>query len=156
MPRLSLAILTLLFINKFCYGSELVDGLEPSSSSLLQPFSSDGCSAFPDGTFAQKQLWLRCCTEHDLAYWQGGSYAQRAQADAELRLCVAEVGEPEIAMLMLAGVRVGGSPYFPTQFRWAYGWPYGRFYQALTDAEKEQVNRLKPTLPLALPEPETK
>ena len=40
----------------------------------LQPFTSDGCSAFPDGTMADNELWLACCEKHDLAYWQGGSY----------------------------------------------------------------------------------
>ena len=44
---------------------------------------------------------------------------------------------------MLAGVRVGGSPYFPTSFRWGYGWSYPRWYQALTDEEKMQIALLK-------------
>ena len=37
---------------------------------------------------------------------------------------------------MLGGVRVGGSPYWPTQFRWGYGWPYPRGYQALSPDER--------------------
>jgi len=40
---------------------------------------------------------------------------------------------------MLAGVRVGGSPYYPTPYRWGYGWPYARGYKALSDEEKAQV-----------------
>lgn len=107
----------------------------------LKPFSSDGCSAFPDGTFEQNQLWLRCCTAHDVAYWQGGTYQQRVDADKALRRCVAAVGEEEIALLMLAGVRVGGSPFFPTSFRWGYGWSYPRFYGELSKEELEQVQR---------------
>lgn len=107
----------------------------------LKPFSSDGCSAFPDGTFEQNQLWLRCCTAHDYAYWQGGTYQQRVEADKALRRCVAAVGEEEIALLMLAGVRVGGSPFFPTSFRWGYGWSYPRFYGELSEEELEQVQR---------------
>ena len=106
---------------------------------MLKPFSSDGCSAFPDGTFEQNQLWLRCCTAHDYAYWKGGSYQQRLDADKALRRCVAAVGEEEIALIMLAGVRVGGSPFFPTTFRWGYGWPYPRFYGELTEQELAQV-----------------
>ena len=105
----------------------------------IKPFTSDGCSAFPDGTFTQKELWLSCCTAHDYAYWQGGTYDQRLVADKELRQCVAKVGKPNIAKLMLAGVRVGGSPYFPTSYRWGYGWPYSRWYKALTEAEKKQI-----------------
>jgi hypothetical protein len=83
----------------------------------IRPFTSDGCSAFPDGTFQQKELWLTCCTAHDYTYWQGGTYKKRLNADKELHLCVAKVGEPHVAKLMLAGVRVGGSPYLTTSFR---------------------------------------
>lgn len=115
----------------------------------LEPFSSDGCSAFPDGTFKQRTLWLKCCINHDKAYWKGGSAVERETADNKLKQCVAAVGEQEIAKLMLAGVRVGGSPYFPTQFRWGYGWPYFlkykiRGYKILTEAEIKEVDvRLK-------------
>ena len=105
----------------------------------IKPFTSDGCSIFPDGTFEQEELWLSCCTAHDYAYWQGGTNDERLAADERLRECVAEVGEPLIANLMLGGVTVGGSPYFPTPFRWGYGWSYLRGYKPLTDSEKKQV-----------------
>ncbi|RHW76304.1 hypothetical protein [Colwellia sp. RSH04] len=108
----------------------------------LAPFTSDGCSVFPDGTFEQSHLWLSCCTAHDLAYWQGGTAKERLIADEALQQCVAAVGEPEIAQLMLAGVRVGGTPYLPTSFRWGYGWPYPRGYKALTYNEKQQAIKL--------------
>ena len=92
-------------------------------SSTLKPFESDGCSSFPDGTLGQSELWLQCCVEHDRSYWKGGTYSDRLSADKELEMCVADVGEPAIAKLMLAGVRVGGTPIWPTSFRWGYGWP---------------------------------
>jgi len=111
-----------------------------SCSSTIAPFTSDGCSSFPDGTLSQRELWLSCCTTHDVAYWKGGTYKQRKQADEELRMCVKEVGEPEIALLMLAGVRVGGSPFLPTTFRWGYGWSYPKFYGELTEEEWAQVD----------------
>ena len=95
----------------------------------IKPFSSDGCSSFPDGTVEQKELWLACCNQHDLAYWQGGSYQQRLDADLSLKQCVSAVGEPIVAELMLSGVRIGGSPYWPTTFRWGYGWSYPHGYQ---------------------------
>lgn len=101
----------------------------------LAPFTTDGCSAFPDGTVEQSQLWLDCCTQHDVAYWKGGSYDEREQADENLKNCVAAVGEPTIAALMLAGVRVGGTPHLPTRFRWGYGWPYPRGYRTLSEQE---------------------
>jgi hypothetical protein len=110
----------------------------------LKPFTTDGCSVFPDGSIQHQSLWVNCCIRHDLAYWKGGTNQQRLEADESLASCVAEVGEPEIAKLMLAGVRVGGSPYFPTFYRWGYGWSYPRSYQALSESEKQQVkNRIK-------------
>ena len=113
--------------------------LSMSYADELKPFSSDGCSAFPDGTLAERELWLKCCTEHDYAYWKGGSYQQRVEADMQLKNCVAEVGEEAVALVMLAGVRVGGSPFFPTRFRWGYGWSYPKFYGALTPKELERI-----------------
>ncbi|WP_249930260.1 MULTISPECIES: hypothetical protein [unclassified Pseudoalteromonas] len=109
------------------------------ANAKLKPFGSDGCSSFPDGTIEHKNLWLACCTAHDLAYWQGGTFKQREQADVDLKECVAKVGEKEIAVLMLAGVRVGGTPFLPTSFRWGYGWPYPKFYGELTEQERMQV-----------------
>jgi len=105
----------------------------------LKPFATDGCSAFPNGTMRQNEIWLDCCLAHDRAYWKGGTYAERESADQELKSCVANVGEPEIAALMLIGVRIGGAPYLPTKFRWGYGWPWPRFYGPLTAEELEQV-----------------
>lgn len=109
---------------------------------ILKPFTSDGCSAFPDGTFEQKKLWLSCCQRHDFDYWQGGTYQQKLASDNRLKVCVTQVGEPTIATLMLAGVRVGGTPYLPTSFRWGYGWSYPRFYGALSREERQQVSAL--------------
>jgi hypothetical protein len=111
-------------------------------SAELKPFTTDGCSAFPDGTLDQKSLWIECCIRHDLAYWKGGTYDERLAADKSLETCVSKVGEPEIAQLMLAGVRVGGSPYFPTTYRWGYGWPYPRGYKALSRDESLEVQQM--------------
>ena len=113
--------------------------VNPLQAAELKPFTSDGCSAFPDGTPAQHTLWLSCCTTHDFAYWQGGTWQQRLDADEALEACVSAVGEPEIADVMLAAVRVGGSPYLPTRFRWGYGWPWPRFYSPLTSEELAQI-----------------
>ena len=108
----------------------------------LRPFTSDGCSAFPDGTLKQNELWLKCCTVHDYDYWKGGTYKERLESDTALKECVAQVGEPKIALLMLAGVRVGGTPFLPTTFRWGYGWRYLKLYGALTKEELLQVKNL--------------
>lgn len=110
----------------------------------LTAFTTDGCSHFPNGTQSQPELWLDCCIAHDAAYWAGGSRAQRKLADKQLRQCLAQKQEAAIGRLMYLGVRVGGAPYWPSSFRWGYGWPYGRGYQALSDAEKQQVRKLWP------------
>lgn len=107
----------------------------------LRPFSSDGCSAFPDGTPAQQTLWLQCCLSHDYAYWQGGTHEERLAADNALRDCVSQTGEPQIAAMMLAAVRIGGTPYLPTRFRWGYGWPWPRGYRALSADERAEIQR---------------
>jgi len=114
----------------------------PAIAADITPFTSDGCSSFPNGTFAQQELWLTCCESHDYTYWKGGTYQDRLNADKSLEICVAATGEPKIALLMLAGVRVGGTPYLPTKFRWGYGWPYLRGYKELTHEEIEHINRL--------------
>ncbi len=111
----------------------------PLLADELSDFTSDGCSAFPDGTLDEKELWHSCCVLHDLAYWVGGRADEREAADQELKSCVEEVGKPDIAQLMLAGVRVGGSPWLPTRFRWAYGWPYLRGYKEVDEGEAQQV-----------------
>jgi hypothetical protein len=107
----------------------------------LAPFTTDGCSSFPDGTLQHRNLWIDCCIRHDLAYWRGGTYQQRLDADLALEQCVAKVAQPELAKLMLQGVRAGGNPLLPTPFRWGYGWPFPRDYAALTNEELQQVKQ---------------
>jgi hypothetical protein len=121
----------------------LLASCQTTGTVRLKPFTTDGCSEFPDGTPAHRDLWHRCCVEHDLKYWAGGTFDERLQADIELRSCVTAVGEPAIAEMMLGGVRVGGSPWWPTSFRWGYGWPYTNGYRALTPLQQEQVRQQK-------------
>ncbi|WP_455210873.1 hypothetical protein [Kaarinaea lacus] len=115
--------------------------LSSCSSDELKPFTTDGCSSFPDGTMQQQTLWLNCCIKHDLSYWKGGTYRERLAADLSLEQCVANIGEPNVARLMLAGVRVGGGPYLPTTYRWGYGWSFPRGYKELTAAENQQIRQ---------------
>ncbi len=102
------------------------------------PFTSDGCNSFPDGPPQEPEKWRACCVRHDRAYWLGGTYAERLQADRELQECIAAVENPLLAETMWAGVRVGGFPFWPTPFRWGYGWPYSRGYRAVS-AEEERL-----------------
>jgi len=114
-----------------------------STESELRPFSSDGCSLFPDSSLISESDWCSCCFEHDLAYWRGGTAAEREQADSVLKDCVAEkAGNESLAIMMYEGVRLGGSPYFYSWYRWGYGWGYERKYQALSPAEVETADSL--------------
>lgn len=108
----------------------------------LDEFASDGCSLFPDRSWISDDDWCSCCFAHDKAYWQGGGEGKRYIADQELQSCVlAKTGSKVLAGLMFAGVRVGGSPYLYTWFRWGYGWQYGRWYKPLTRDEQVEIDR---------------
>jgi len=112
-----------------------------SDSHTLKDFTSDGCSLFPDRSLITNDDWCDCCLEHDIAYWQGGTKAQRLKADQKLKKCVLKkTGDAVLAEAMYQGVRVGGSPYFYNWYRWGYGWSYERKYQALTLEEQRQVS----------------
>jgi len=105
-------------------------------------FRTDGCTLFPNRSLIDESDWCDCCLEHDIAYWKGGTEEDRLAADEALRLCVLErTGDEILAGLMFDGVRLGGSPYFPTWYRWGYGWPLNRGYQALTRAEEMVADR---------------
>ena len=115
-----------------------------ASPAELKPFTTDGCSLFPDRSAASGTDWCSCCVAHDRAYWRGGTADERLQADEALRTCVlAKTGDASLAALMYRGVRLGGLPYWPTPFRWAYGWGYGRFYQPLAAEEQARADRLE-------------
>ncbi|MFK8027638.1 MAG: hypothetical protein AB8C40_06210 [Gammaproteobacteria bacterium] len=111
-----------------------------SSDSGLSPFTSDGCSLFPDASLITNKDWCECCVEHDIAYWKGGTEQQRERVDTALMRCVyKKTNDHVLANVMFEGVRFGGSPYFYNWYRWGYGWPYDRKYQALTEDEENQA-----------------
>ena len=106
----------------------------------IKPFTTDGCSLFPDGTFKDKAQWRDACIEHDIYYWQGGIKKDRKQADLQLRQSILEkTGDKHLAKAVYDAVRVWGSPVFPSWYRWGYGWTYGRGYSPLTEEEQRQV-----------------
>ena len=112
-------------------------------SSDLRPFTSDGCSLFPDADLISGDDWCSCCFEHDIAYWRGGTEDERLAADQALQRCVTEkTGNEMLGRLMFEGVQAGGSPYFYNWYRWGYGWGFERKYQALTPAESERADVL--------------
>ncbi|MEM9282968.1 MAG: FAD-binding oxidoreductase [Verrucomicrobiota bacterium] len=109
----------------------------------LAPFSSDECTCFPEGTYHEKTLWKQDCRIHDYAYWQGGTRKERRQADQELRYGIKKKGKPVIAGIAYTGVRIGGTPWLPTPWRWGYGWEeFPRGYQAHSEEEERLIKRV--------------
>ena len=88
-----------------------------------KPFKSDGCSLWPNGN------WKECCIEHDKKYWQGGTRVERLKADKQLKKCVTIKRYPIIGNFMYIGVRIGGWPWFPTPWRWGFGYKYPGGYK---------------------------
>lgn len=82
----------------------------------------DGCSMAPDLSFGH------CCDTHDEIYWFGGSAAKRKQADVDFRACIEKSEHEVFAGIYYYGVRLGGTPYLPTPWRWGFGWDYPRGY----------------------------
>lgn len=108
----------------------------------LRPFTSDNCTFIPDGTKEEPKKWVHCCQTHDLAYWAGGSFSERQDADLAFKKCLEDVGEKTLAFFGYLGLRLSGTALLPTPFRWAYGWTGVRGYWALTPEEKLEVQRL--------------
>jgi len=128
---LGVAFALLIFLGSA--GSSSAFASDGSPYGPLKPFQSDGCTHFPNGSLAEPELWLHCCTHHDLSYWAGGTAAERGAADRRLKECVEETGHPEAASLMFVGVRMGGRSH------WGTGWTVPRGYAPLTDEERREV-----------------
>lgn len=97
----------------------------------ITEFSPNGCSASPDGTFTQPEKWKHCCTEHDFAYWQGGGFEQRLNADHRLRTCLNKSGGP--GEIYFPFVRSAGLDF------WASAWPQQNVKQNVTAEEREAM-----------------
>jgi hypothetical protein len=91
-------------------------------------FTTDGCSSSPDAD------WASCCVVHDIVYWCGGSEADRTAADQFLQHCVNQRVEM-IGDVYYLGVIMGGAPWWPTPWRWGYGWKdWPRGYEELQNS----------------------
>lgn len=87
-------------------------------------FVSDGCTLFRRDDLHQ------CCVVHDRAYWEGGSSISRRNADLKFKECVQGISQNTmLSQGMYVAVRLGGSPYIKTPWRWGFGWEYGRGYR---------------------------
>lgn len=122
-----------------------------SHASELKPFATDGCSMWIDGPPQYPNLWRHCCVQHDLAYWQGGSKEQRQAADKAIEVCVLEAADSKgLANYMHGMIRMGGSPYWLSTYRWGFGWNYWdgflkpRGYKNPTVEEQQKIDELLP------------
>jgi hypothetical protein len=106
-------------------------------------FTTDGCSSAPDGTLSDPQRWKQACTIHDYRYWRGGTPLERLEADRELAENISASGNPVIAQIYKVVVRLGGSPWLPTSYRWGYAWAYPHGYGYLSEDEKAALDALQ-------------
>ncbi len=151
---MSSATISVLVAVAILFGGESAKAGVPEASAVLHPFTSDGCSAWPDGWPGVKEdQWRHCCVLHDLRYYAGGTRSERFAADNELRRCVGKSGQKLATKLMAVviqtGVVVGGEPGLPTTWRWGYGWKYDRGYAPLTTEERGLADSMLPHNPLS-------
>lgn len=119
------------------------------------PFVTDYCTSYPEGTRERPGLWKHCCEEHDLFFWAGGSLEDRNATDLRLKSCVEATGEVLQARLMYLAVAIGGrSPIRFKTKQWGNAYPQRQRYLALTEEEtlellhglSTQVPPVSPTL----------
>lgn len=113
-----------------------------TSQNTLRPFTSDLCSAYPEGVKDHPNAWCECCVEHDLKYWMGGTRKEKKQADNDLARCVANSGYKKRGKIMFLGVQMLGGAHLPFSWRWGYGWLFHRGYKPLSSAEIKLANEL--------------
>jgi hypothetical protein len=89
----------------------------------------DGCTLAPEFDFPH------CCDEHDTRYWAGGTADERKLADRDLRECILAAGHGVLSNVYYFGVRLGGTPYLPTPWRWGFGWDYPHGYASRCESE---------------------
>ncbi|MFV0388290.1 MAG: hypothetical protein ACK5NT_06015 [Pyrinomonadaceae bacterium] len=107
---------------------------------LPEGFVSDGCTAYPDGSYRN------CCIAHDKDYFRGGSFSDRRNSDKRLYECVKGIGgfkRTINATMMYLGVRVFGTSWLPTKFRWGFG---KDFEPSAESAEPEKAQKQKTSL----------
>lgn len=108
-----------------------------AETNTLHDFTSDGCSMSPDGVVVLfSTAYVPCCVNHDMAYWQGGTKAEKLAADLILKECIKSKSNSFVAEIYYRGVRMGGGPNLPTSYHWGYGWEKKRGYRHLSQKER--------------------
>jgi hypothetical protein len=92
----------------------------------LGPFRSDGCSGGMSSgwrlLFGRAPAWECDCIEHDRWYWAGGTWDDRLMADRRLQKAIRRHGHVLLAWVTYRVIRLFGSPFLPTPYRWGHGW----------------------------------
>lgn len=123
----------------------------PKRKLLLNDFTTDGCSAYPDGyPHTEEYEWLHCCFAHDISYWVGGTQEEKAAADEELNRCVSQATFGAHGKMMELGVATGGTPHIATSWRWGYGWNQSVSYNDLSSKKLEMIGNKAYTILNAL------
>ncbi len=109
-----------------CANIQASASIHANANPKLKPFTTDGCSSFPDGTLSQPTLWRHCCVVHDIDYWMAGENSIRLNSNSALGICVNESlnhnYEFPFGLAMAIGTNLGGSQKLPTSWKWSYGW----------------------------------
>lgn len=105
-----------------------------SPENHLAPFSTDGCTMYPNGT------WLHCCLAHDMVYWTGGEKSLKEEADQELGMCLAKNGSTVNAKVMTGGVQIGGGANNVLPWAWGYGWEKNLGYSSMSEKQLVEIN----------------
>ena len=123
--------------------ASLPQATTPNNQPAAISFSSNGCSGFREARF------FSCCFVHDLAYWAGGTRADRTTADRALWRCVFDIsGERIAADIGYLLVRLGAIPGRFIKDGWGRAWydtnrsrfaPLTRDQQQWVDAERTRV-----------------
>ncbi len=143
MKKAAATFLLLLAITTISFAQKIDDAKSqpaPSPEKHGHPpgFESDGCTAFPDGNYRD------CCEEHDLDYYKGGSFKERRASDKRLYSCVkSKPGwkNKYRAPMIYLGVRVFGTAWLPTRFRWGFG---KKKMKRLAEAAKSNTKKEEP------------
>ena len=108
----SATVIALLIYSTAAFPQNLSDGILPSGK------KSDGCTLIPDGHIKP------CCLIHDREYYFGGTREERRDSDKKLFNCISRkkgFHHKIFAPFIWLGVRIGGLPFLPTDFRWGFG-----------------------------------
>lgn len=107
----------------------------------LKSFETDGCTFFFDKM--GKRDWKKCCLEHDIKYYIGGTKKRKKSVDRELKSCVKEAGGDFWAFIMHSGVKIGHLSPVKSKYAWNRSWNKSRekFADVFTEDEKELIYR---------------